>query len=856
VPQLPAGFSLETIPAGQSPGDLTGFAMVPAGEPSAGGAYTIGKGGTVAWVDRDGQTVRRIAHLPAYSHQDIGLIGISLTRHYAENGRLLVVYTDNPTGPNHYAHAAVAQVDNPADPTSLVEVQPLISGASPATLVSEQSLSHGPGTIAEGPDGYVYIGFGDEASFDAVDLAALRAQDIDDPHGKILRVDWSGRGVPTNPYYDAAHPNSWRSKVFASGLRNPFRFDFDPRTGRVYLGEVGWRTWEEIDVARGGENFGWPCYEGAGRTSGYSTLDSCKQMYADATPVTPPLYTYNHDSVGSAAVGGVFYRGTSYPTAYRGRYFFGDYARQLISTLGTDTSDRLTAAATQFGSGLGAPVDFDTAPNGDIVFADIAGGTLKRLRYSAGNRAPVAVAQATNDPDTLTVTVDASSSYDLDGDQLTFRTDYGDGTPAQSGPVTQHRYAAAGRYPVTVTVTDPLGAVGRQSLTVTPQNHTPTLTLTAPPASRTFAVGEPVTLSAAATDVEDGPLQVTWQVVLQHCPYGGPCHLHPDQTATGPNFSEPFSGHGEDTYMQVTASATDSTGAMVRQVYNARPRLQTVSVASPVPVTINGFTAASVRVVAGQTVTVAAPLSQQEWSFQSWSDGGAASHTFTAPPADVALTARFGNAIDAKYAQLGGPAAALGAATGPTTDLTGTLAGGRVRPYLHGVIMWSAVAGAHEVRGGIKAHYWPSRDLLGFPLTDEIDVTGGRASYFQRGRVYWSVDTGAATMRGGNLTKYLQMGGPAGFGLPLFDERAPVDGTGRYQHFTPGSRSIFYYPGIGSHEVHGGIRARWASLGWEHGRLGYPTSDEFSILGGRRSNFQHGYITWSATTRITTVYYT
>jgi glucose/arabinose dehydrogenase len=853
--QLPAGFSVETIGVGQSAGNLTGFAMVPAGDPAAGGSYAIGKDGKVTWASADGQTLRTIAQLPAWAHQDIGLIGINLTRTYGTTGRLLVVYTDNPAGTQHYAHAAIMQVDDPADPHSLVEVQPLISGANSATQVSENSLSHGPGTIAEGPDGYIYIGFGDEARYQDVDPLAYRAQQLDDPHGKILRVDATGHGVPGNAYYDAAQPDSWRSKIFARGVRNPFRFDFDARTGRLYIGDVGWQTWEEIDVARGGENFGWPCYEGNGRTTGYSTLATCQQMYAAGAPVTPPLYTYNHNATGAAAVGGVFYQGTSYPAAYRGRYFFADYARQTVSTLGTDTNDRLTTAPSQFGAGIGAPVDFGAAPNGDIVFADIASGTLKRLRYASGNRAPTAVAEATNDPSTLTVGVDASGSYDLDGDQLTFSTDYGDGTPALTGPVTQHQYAAPGQYTVTVTVRDPAGGVGRQTLAVTPQNHTPTLQLTAPPADHTFSVGDPVTLSASATDAEDGALQVTWQVVLQHCPFGGPCHEHPDQTLTGPSFSEPFTDHGEDTYMQITASATDSTGAVVSETYAARPQLQTVAVTSPVPVTINGFTVASLRVVAGQNVTVAAPATAQEWTFRNWSDGGAAQHSFPAPAADVTLTASFGNAIDDKYAQLGGPASALGAVTGTTIDLTGALAGGRYRPFVHGVIIWSAGTGAHEVRGSIQAHYWPVRDTYGFPVTDEIAVTGGRASYFERGREYWSAGVGAWFVRGGNLTKYLELGGPDGYGLPLMDERPTPDTLGRYQHFSPGNRSIYYFPGIGSHEVHGGIRATWASLGWERSRLGYPTSDEFAIVGGRRNNFQHGYITWSATTKATTVRY-
>ncbi|MEN3357630.1 MAG: hypothetical protein V7637_1612, partial [Mycobacteriales bacterium] len=669
-------------------------------------------------------------------------------------------------------------------------------------------------------------------------------------------VDWSGHGVPANPYYQAAAPDSWQSRVFVRGVRNPFRFGFDARTGRLYIGDVGWSSWEEVDVARGGEDFGWPCYEGLLRTTGHQNLPNCKAMYAANTPVNPPLYTYPHTPGGVAVVGGVFYTGTSYPAAYRGRYFFGDYVTGFINTLATDTKDQLTVAPARFASGLGSPVAFDTAPNGDVVFADIASGSLKRLRYSAGNRPPVAAAEATNNPDTLTVHVDASASYDLDGDRLTYSTTFGDGSAPVAGVTADHHYNAAGTYTVTVKVTDVSGAVGQTTLRVTPQNHTPTLNMVAPDDTQTYAVGDPVQLSATASDAEDPDLDITWTVVLKHCPFGGPCHDHFDQIDLhGATFNEPFTDHGGDTYMQVTAKVTDSAGAVAVQVFNARPELQTISVTSAVPVTINGFNTSSLQVVAGQPVTVAAPATQQEWTLTGWSDGGAATHTFPTPTSDVSLTATYTNAIDAKYAELGGPTGVLGVATEPTVDITGGLAGGRFRPYVHGAIIWSAAAGAHEVGGGILAKYWPVRDTFGFPTSDELAVTGGRASTFQRGNAYWSAATGVGFVRGGDLVMYLALGGPTGYGLPLGNETTNPDKRGTRQHFS-GNRSIYYLPGIGSREVHGGIRTKWASLGWERSHLGYPTTNEVSIPTGRRSSFQNGYIDFNSVTHAIVVTYT
>ena len=212
--------------------------------------------------------------------------------------------------------------------------------------------------------------------------------------------------------------------------------------------------------------------------------------------------------------------------------------------------------------------------------------------------------------------------------------------------------------------------------------------------------------------------------------------------------------------------------------------------------------------------------------------------------------------MDSKYAAFGGPSSVLGNPTGNEV----AIAGGSWRTYQRGAIYWSPATGAHEVQGGIWAKYLavggPAR--WGFPTTDESAAPDGRYSAFERLIIGWTPTYGAHTVANGDLIEYRKIGGPASYGIPYIDEARTPDTRGSYQHFTPVTstgRSIYYYPGIGSHEVHGGIRATWASLGWERSRLGYPTTDEFSVPGGRRSTFQHGYIFWNATTRVTTVFY-
>jgi len=158
------------------------------------------------------------------------------------------------------------------------------------------------------------------------------------------------------------------------------------------------------------------------------------------------------------------------------------------------------------------------------------------------------------------------------------------------------------------------------------------------------------------------------------------------------------------------------------------------------------------------------------------------------------------SAIDDKYAQLGGPGGFLG------------------RPF-------DAGAGSNE-----------------------MDTPGGhgRCRDFDNGSIYWSPQTQAHEVHGAIRLKWASLGGVRGFlGFPTTDELGTPDGHGRFNHFEHGS--IYWTPETGAHEVHGAIRDKWASIGWERSRLRYPTSDEKSPPNGhgRLSEFQGGAIVWT-----------
>lgn len=161
----------------------------------------------------------------------------------------------------------------------------------------------------------------------------------------------------------------------------------------------------------------------------------------------------------------------------------------------------------------------------------------------------------------------------------------------------------------------------------------------------------------------------------------------------------------------------------------------------------------------------------------------------------------------------------------------------------------SAATGSHSVIGAIlteyRSHGGPA-GRLGHPVTNELATPRvyGRFNAFQGGSIYWSPGTGAHAVWGAILGKWAALGWEGGrLGFPTTDELATPDRIGRFNHFQRGS--VYWTPQTGAREVYGAIRDRWASMGWETSALGYPVTGEFAIPGGRAQDFQYGSIRWS-----------
>ena len=448
----------------------------------------------------------------------------------------------------------------------------------------------------------------------------------------------------------------------------------------MWVGDVGWTAWEEINrIPAGGdavvENFGWPCYEGVGRQSGYdgANLTLCESLYSQgAGAVTAPLFTYNHANkvvlnetcpTGSSSISGLaFYpeSGGSFPASYRGGLFFSDYSRNCIWFMAKGSNGLPDPATRQtFVAGAAGPVDLVIGPNGDLYYPDFNGGTIRRVSPIA-TQSPTAriVAMPTSGTAPLSVDFDGSTSTDPGSLALTYAWDLdGDGALDDStAAAPSWEYTQPGSVTVKLTVTNTSGASGTttQVINVTAAaNQPPVPTILTPATGTTWAVGDSISFSGSATDPEDGNLaasRLSWRVVMHHCPSN--CHTHDIEERPGVasgTFVAP--DHSYPSHLELVLTATDSAGSSASTSLQLDPKSVTLTFQSA-PTGLQlvvGGTAGTApfnrTVIQGSTNTVSATSPQvvggTTYTFASWSDGGAATHVVTAGTADATLTATF-----------------------------------------------------------------------------------------------------------------------------------------------------------------------------------------------------------------------
>lgn len=601
-----------------------------------------------------------------------GLLGVAVHPSFSSNRYIYLFYTfEKPSG-----GGCVNRVSRFTLPDSNV-----ISSATELVLIDNMPSpngNHNAGDLHFGKDGYLYISIGDGGCDYAGDSGCAGANDAArDEHvltGKILRITDSGGIPPTNPFQGpgtdrcnmgSTTPGNKCQETFAWGLRNPFRFAFDPNAAgtRFFINDVGQGLWEEVDNGQAGADYGWNCREGAHTNS---TTGRC----SPAPPsMVNPIYEYRHNmavpgttSPGNcnSITGGAFVPNGVWP-GFDGAYLFGDFVCGWIFRL-TNSGGTWSAAdfATNLGGSSAVHLRFGPFGNGQALYYTTyaGGGQVRRIALNnpAGNDPPTAAASGSplSGPAPLTVTFDATGSSDPDpGDTLTYFWDFGDGTPeiSTASLTVQHTYTSNGVYTVRLRARDTSFAFSAPvTLQVQPGNQPPSPVISSPAAGATFRVGQSVTLTGSASDPQDGILPasaLSWTVILHHND-----HTHP--------FLGPVSGNNigltapapedlaatDSSYLEIRLTATDSQGLAATATRDFQPKkVQLTFGTNPagLAVRLNGSAFSTPRAVTsweGYNLTIEAP-DQGGFGFFSWSDGGTAAHTIMTPASPAAYTATF-----------------------------------------------------------------------------------------------------------------------------------------------------------------------------------------------------------------------
>jgi len=294
-----------------------------------------------------------------------GLLGLAFHPQYASNGKFYVDYTD-VSGDTRVVEYLVS-----SDPESA-------SAVSREILFVDQPFSnHNGGQVAFGPDGYLYIGYGDGG--DGGDPQG-NGQNLNALLGKILRIDvnsGSPYSIPAgNPFQGQTGK---RGEIWSYGLRNPWRFSFDRANGDMYIADVGQERWEELDyepAGLGGRNYGWNRMEGK---HCYPPGTSCNQ-----TGLVLPVAEYDHPT-GCSVTGGYVYRGKLHPEL-AGTYFYGDYCTGLLRSfrimngMAIDEKDWTRALRTEAGGAMQGLSSFGLDAAGELYLVLLDGEVYRLMK--------------------------------------------------------------------------------------------------------------------------------------------------------------------------------------------------------------------------------------------------------------------------------------------------------------------------------------------------------------------------------------------------------------------------------------------------------------------------------------------
>ncbi|GAB3420435.1 ThuA domain-containing protein [Flindersiella endophytica] len=598
--------------------------------------------GRVLYVERLGEawvwkpdTEQRVAAatFDVFTDFESGLLGIAVDPKFARNKWVYVYYS--PTG---------IDVDRLSRFTMRGDTIDLASEKVVLDVpVQRVTCCHHGGALEFGPDGTLYLSTGDNSNpfesqaYAPIDERAGRepfdaqrsAANTNSLSGKVLRIRPSARGGYTIPLGNLFRPGTpkTRPEIYAMGLRNPFRFGIDKKTGYIAVADYGPDA-NQPSATRGPEgrvewnlmkrpgNYGWPYCHGGAAYNDYDFATGVSGALFDcASPVNespnntglvelPPViqpdiwYGRLNNSptpelgTGGAPMGGPVYRydpklrsDRKWPAYWDGKAIFGEWGQNRMYSFQLDSQSTLVdvnqiLTTMQFQR----PMDFDFGPDGALYLIEWGSGFggnndtsgVYRIDYVKGNRSPIAQAAAdrTSGSVPLTVQFSGAGSRDPDGQPITYAWDFdSNGTVDSTAANPSYTYASIGNYTARLTVTDTSAKTGVANVPIVAGNTAPTVSFTYPPDGGLFSFGDHVRFSVTVTDPEDGTIdcgEVTVATSLGHNDHDHGFETYPGCSAVVETHGEDSHGEEENLVYVLTASYTDHGGPGGAQALTTR----------------------------------------------------------------------------------------------------------------------------------------------------------------------------------------------------------------------------------------------------------------------------------------------
>src|SRR5215213_6827757 len=718
--EVPDGFTASQVATGMT--SVTRMALLPDGR-----ILVCEQSGILRVIENGVLRSTPYLTVDADSFSEHGLLGITLDPAFETNHFFYLYYTAKT--PNiHNRVSRFTAGASVADPASEVVIFDMDESTGPLGW-------HQGGNLGFGADGKLYVAVGDDRN-------GANSQALTTLFGKILRINSDGSIPSDNPFFSTA-TGKYRA-IWALGLRNPYTFAFN-KFGTMFINDVGEETWEEINGGVRGGNYGWPETEG---------------VTSDQRFVSPFLvYAHGFESneVGCAITGGTFYDPAllQFPAEYNGAYFYADFCVGWIRTVKPNVAgSQLFATFSDF------PVDLKVAKNGTLYFLQRGldtntDGAVFKIEFTS-QQTPVITQQPAN----VTVAAGQPASFSVQASgaaPLSYRWQRNgisvDGPSADTPTlnITSAQLTDSGASYACV-VSNQFGSVTSQAAQLTViKGSAPAAAITLPLTGTQYLGGDVIQYSGTGTDADDGTLPAsafTWQVDFHH-----DTHTHPFIPAfsgmTSGQFTIPTTGEtATDVWYRIHLTVKDSSGLTHTVFRDVLPVVETISLATnPAGLQIKlddqpQTTPKTISTVAGVTRTISAVspqlLNGQLYEFDSWSDGGAATHTInhggsfvasfkpvTVPESEVVLYASEGTRVG-NYQVVNDATAAGGARLHNPDAGAAKLSNALANPGTYVELQFSAQAGVAYrlwIRGKAQGND-PFNDSIFVQFNDSVDEQG------------------------------------------------------------------------------------------------------------------------------------